>query len=209
MASAELQQPTAAHAHEVGEHGQLVVREETRLDVAEYDRRVLVEFGARLGEARDEFVAVVHVEADELAVRRPLQDHELNVRIQLDGFANEAHFVPRRAFDVEHLLACVTHLHQRALRIVLHHLFAILHRNSERQRARTRLRQLCRDPHRRSIRSGRHQDVGAGHNAPFVFHDQWDRFAVEPTLPNEHVGDERAVLQHAARRFNALHLDVA
>ena len=56
--AAEEEQPTAAHAHEVGEHAQLLGGERARLDAAEDDRAVGEELLARRREAADEIEAV-------------------------------------------------------------------------------------------------------------------------------------------------------
>src|SRR5213075_2096489 len=90
----------------------------------------------RFREARFELVRRVDAEPIELVLRGPLQGDNLQVRIRFDRGANEAHLVARLAFEIEDLLASITYVDERLLRVVLLDLFAGLRRNTERERPR-------------------------------------------------------------------------
>ena len=207
--SAEHQQATAAFAHEIGEHPQLIGRKRRRLDAAENDRPVREELLSRLGKSADDLVGAFHIEAEVLVFRRALQDGDRQILVVSHGAANELGFESRFAFHVQDPLATVPHFHQRVARVVLRHLLAGLRLDAHFEQPRSGVR--CRevDAHRRRLTVGRHRDVLRADDAALVFDVEWHGGARVSGLRNDDIDRQRRALERGPRRLDAGDLNVA
>ena len=87
--SAEREQRTAALAHEISEHAQLVAREERRFDAAEYDRAVLEQLFALRGKSAHQLEAVPHTEAEILLLCAAHEPDDLDAAVRCHCTAEE------------------------------------------------------------------------------------------------------------------------
>ena len=207
-APAERQQASAALVHEVGDHALLVRRERGGLDAAQHQAPVREQLVARLRKSAGEVLGRVDVEAQELAVRRALQHHDLQVRVAGRGPAQELHFEPRLALDVEHALAPVRHRHQSLAHVVLRHLLAVLRANLEAEDARPRLGQREPDTHGGGFAVRRQRHVLRRNHLPLVFDRERNGAAGVAGLAHHDLGHERGALEHGGRGIDAADLHV-
>jgi hypothetical protein len=132
---AQGQEAAPALGDELRDHAELVRGEEARLHAAQDEAAVLEELLARLGEPARQLVRVVHVQAQELVLRRALQADHLQVLVVGHGAAEELQLEARLAFEVEDLLAAVHDLDGHVLLVVLAMGLAGLGRDAEAERA--------------------------------------------------------------------------
>ena len=95
--------------HEVGDHLELVAREEARFHGSQHEAAIGEELRAGPREATEELLAVVHVQAQELVVGGPLQDDDLQIVVVRDAATEEADFVAGLTLEVEDLLPPIFH----------------------------------------------------------------------------------------------------
>ena len=140
--TAEHQQAAAAPLDELGNHLQLIAREDAGFDAAEDQAAVLEQLFARLREPADELFGILRLVAEQphvFVVGRALQRDDLEVLVVRDRAAQELHLEARFALEVENLLADVAHVHERFAHVVLRDELAVLRRHLELEESRPRL----------------------------------------------------------------------
>src|SRR3970282_190445 len=98
--AAEHDQAAAALLDEVRDHAELIAGERARLDAAEDQAAIREQLFARLREAAEQVLGIVHVDPEVLVVGGALERDDLEVQIVGDGAADELHLEPRLALEV-------------------------------------------------------------------------------------------------------------
>ena len=208
-AAAQREQTSAALAHEIGEHAELVAGEERRLDAAEDDSAILKQLFAREGKASHHLEAVTHAEAQKFFFGAAHQAYDLEAAVVLHRAPQEGELGARLAVEKENARGAWPNFEHGVVRIVLGDRLA-----RDRPRANGEpIRGWCKRRHAqadtRDVARIGERDLFRGDDAPVRFDRDRRLLAARAANADGRFDQHRGSGEHAGGRRDALHRYVA